>query len=73
MLREAEEVFQDIDEFMDSLGYNVENTSLDYACSAAGMGNYMRNKSSVTEKRMARMKRMLMKIYFTNLSMLRWI
>lgn len=34
-------VFEEIDEFMQELGYNTANNSLDYACSPAAMGNYI--------------------------------
>jgi uncharacterized protein DUF6851/type IX secretion system substrate protein len=37
----AEALFLEIDELMDSLGYNIENTSIDYACTGVGMGNYI--------------------------------
>ena len=38
---EVDLIYEDIDSFMDSLGYNINYTSIDYSCSPAAMGNYM--------------------------------
>ncbi len=40
----AEELLQEVDAFMESLGYNSAYTMTDYTCSAAGMGNYIAQK-----------------------------
>lgn len=37
----ATELFEDIDAFMDELGYNKENRTTDFTCSPAGMGNHI--------------------------------
>ena len=34
-------LFEEIDEFMEELGYDINNTSIDYRCGAAEMGNYI--------------------------------
>jgi len=34
-------LFQELEAFMDELGYDKENTNTDFTCSAAGMGNYI--------------------------------
>lgn len=34
-------LFEQLDAFMDELGYDKENYTLDFTCSAAGMGNYI--------------------------------
>ena len=38
---EVDLIYEDIDSFMDSLGYNINYTSTDYSCSPAAMGNYI--------------------------------